>query len=73
MYILKNGNPVEISNIYAVKNKTVRIIKNAYSIVKGNAVLIWTALKNALSGVFSKGYWVNSESWNNEDSWKNNN
>lgn len=72
MYILKNDNPTEISNIYAVKNETVRIIKNVYSIVKGNAVLVWTALKDALSSVFSRGYWINEEGWNNEDSWKNN-
>lgn len=72
MYVLENGNPIEISNIRAVKDKTVRIIKNIYSIVKGNAVLVWTALKDALTGVFSRGYWVNGEGWNNEDMWKNN-
>lgn len=71
MYTIKDGKSKEITNIYAVKDSAVKTITNVYSIIKGKAVLIWTAIKDVISGVFSRGYWQNNESWNNEDPWKN--
>jgi hypothetical protein len=71
MYTIKDGKSKEITNIYAVKDAAVKTITNVYSIIKGKAVLIWTAIKDAISGVFSQGYWQNTEEWNNQDMWKN--
>lgn len=71
MYTIKDGKGKEVTNIYAVKDKAVKAITNVYSIVKGKAVLIWTAIKDAIAGVFSQGFWQNDEGWSNEDPWKN--
>lgn len=72
MYTIKDGKSKEITNIYAVKNEAIKTVTNIYSIVKGKAVLIWTAIKDFIVSVFSQGYWQNNEGWNNEDPWKNN-
>jgi hypothetical protein len=71
MYAIKEGKSKSVENIYAVKDGAVKTIKNVYSVVKGKAVLIWTAIKDAIAGVFSQGFWQNDEGWNNEDLWKN--
>lgn len=71
MYAIKEGKSKSVENIYAVKDGVVKTIKNVYSVVKGKAVLIWTAIKDAIAGVFSQGFWQNDEGWNNEDLWKN--
>ena len=71
MYAIKEGKSKSVENIYAVKDGAVKAIKNVYSVVKGKAVLIWTAIKDAIAGVFSQGFWQNDEGWNNEDLWKN--
>ena len=71
MQVIKNNQLKEVSSIYAVKDKAVKTITNVYSIVKGKAVLVWTAIKDFVAGVFSQGYWQNQEGWNNQDMWKN--
>lgn len=71
MYAIKEGKSKSVENIYAVKDGTAKTIKNVYSVIKGKAVLIWTAIKDAIVGVFSQGFWQNDEGWNNEDLWKN--
>lgn len=71
MYAIKEGKSKSVGNIYAVKDGTAKTIKNVYSVIKGKAVLIWTAIKDAIAGVFSQGFWQNDEGWNNEDLWKN--
>lgn len=71
MYAIKEGKSKSVENIYAVKDGTAKTIKNVYSVIKGKAVLIWTAIKDAIAGVFSQGFWQNDEGWNNEDLWKN--
>lgn len=71
MYAIKEGKSKSVENIYAVKDGVAKTIKNVYSVVKGKAVLIWTAIKDAIAGVFSQGFWQNDEGWNNEDLWKN--
>lgn len=71
MQVIKNSQLKEVSNLYAVKDKAVKTITNVYSIVKGKAVLVWTAIKDVVAGVFSQGYWQNREGWNNQDMWKN--
>lgn len=72
MYTIKGGESKEITNIYTVvKDKVIKSITNVYSIIGGNAVLIWTAVKDFIASVFSQGYWQNNEGWNNQDMWKN--
>lgn len=71
MYTIKDGKPTSVTNIYAVKDKTVRSIQNVYSVIKGKAVLVWTAIKDFVASVFAQGYWQNQEGWNNQDMWKN--
>lgn len=71
MYAIKNGKVKSITGIYAVKDKTVRSIQNVYSVIKGKAVLVWTAIKDFIASVFAQGYWQNQEGWNNDDAWKN--
>lgn len=71
MYTIKDGKPTPVTNIYAVKDKTVRSIQNVYSVIKGKAVLVWTAIKDFIASVFAQGYWQNQEGWNNQDMWKN--
>lgn len=71
MYAIKNGKVKSITGIYVVKDKTVRSIQNVYSVIKGKAVLVWTAIKDFIASVFAQGYWQNQEGWNNDDAWKN--
>lgn len=71
MQTIKDGKVRSITNVYAVKDATVRAITNVYAIVKGKAVQIWTAVKDAIGGVFGSGLWNSTELWNNDDLWKN--
>lgn len=72
MYIIKDGKKVETSGIYAIKDKVKRTITNVYAVIAGSAVRVWTIATDIISGVFSQGFWKNSEGWNNDDAWKNN-
>lgn len=71
MEIIKNQKVHETSDVYVIKNNSVKSITDIYSIVKGKTVLVWTSIKDFVSGVFSAGYWMSDEGWNNEDAWKN--
>ena len=71
MYTIKDSNAKTITNVYAIKDAVVRSVTNIYSIISGKAVLVWTAIKDAVSGVFGSGLWNSQELWNNDDIWKN--
>lgn len=71
MQTIKDGQLKPISGVYAIKDASVKAITNVYAIVKGKAVQIWTAVKDAIGGVFGSGIWNNVELWNNDDIWKN--
>jgi hypothetical protein len=71
MYTIQEGKTKPIESVYAIKDKTRKVISNIYSIIKGEVVLVWTAVKDLISGVFSTGSWNNKEGWNNKDAWKN--
>lgn len=71
MYSIKDKTKHTITNVYAIKNSIAKTITNVYAIVAGKAVLVWTAIKEAVSGVFGSGLWNNTELWNDEDIWKN--
>lgn len=71
MYTIQEGKRKPIESVYAIKDKTRKVISNIYSIIKGEVVLVWTAVKDLISGVFSTGSWNNKEGWNNKDAWKN--
>lgn len=70
MRIINNGVK-DIASIRVVIDQSIKEIKSIYSVIEGKAVLIWTAVKDFVAGVFSQGYWQNSEGWNNDDLWKN--
>lgn len=67
----KNGTPKDISEIHAFKDNVLRNISDVYSYIEGKLVLVWTTVKDIISGVFSSGVWMNDESWDNENIWKN--
>lgn len=71
MYTIQEGKTKPIESVYAIKDKTLKVISNIYSIIEGKVTLVWTAVKDLISGVFSAGYWDNKEGWNNKDAWKN--
>ena len=67
----KNGTPKDISEIHVFKDNVLRNISDVYSYIEGKLVLVWTTVKDIISGVFSSGVWMNDESWDNENIWKN--
>lgn len=71
MYTIKESGLKPITNVYVIKDAVVKSVTNIYSIVAGRAVLVWTAIKDAISGIIGSGIWNNDEMWNNEDIWKN--
>lgn len=71
MYSIKDKTSKAITNIYAVKDSVARSITNVYAVIAGKAVLVWTAVREAVSGVFGSGLWNSTELWNNDDLWKN--
>ena len=71
MYSIKDKTSKAITNIYAVKDSIAKTITNVYAVIAGKAVLVWTATKEAVSGVFGSGIWNSAELWNNDDFWKN--
>jgi hypothetical protein len=71
MQTIKDGQIKSITNVYAVKDASVKAITNVYAIVKGKVVQVWTAIKDAIAGVFGSGIWNDKELWNNNDLWKN--
>lgn len=71
MYTIKDKNAHLITNAYAIKNQAIQTITNIYAKIGNSIVLVWTAIKDYISGVFGGGFWNNEESWNNEELWKN--
>ena len=71
MYSIKDKTSKAITNIYAVKDSVAKSITNVYAVIAGKAVLVWTAVREAVSGVFGSGLWNSIELWNNDDFWKN--
>lgn len=71
MYSIKNKTKHAITNVHAIKDAVAKTITNVYAVVAGKAILVWTAIKEAVSGVFGSGLWNNEELWNNDDLWKN--
>jgi hypothetical protein len=71
MYLIKDGRARSTSSVYAKENTTIRTITNIYSKIGNKVILVWTAIKDYVSGVFGAGYWQNNELWNNKDMWQN--
>ena len=71
MYSIKDKTKLSITNVYAIKDAVAKAITNVYAVVAGKAILVWSAIKDAISGVFGSGLWNNEELWDNDDLWKN--
>lgn len=71
MYYIKDGITKQLSNVYAIKDNVVKSISNVYALTSGKAILVWTVIKDYVSGVFGSGIWDNVEMWTNDDMWNN--
>lgn len=71
MYTIIDSSAKATTNVYVIKDAIVRSVTNIYSIIAGKVELVWTAVKEAVSGVFGSGLWNSQELWNNDDIWKN--
>lgn len=72
MDVINGGKKISASEVYTVRGQVKKAITDIYTIIAGKAIKVWTAVTDAIAGVFAQGFWKNDEGWNNEDSWKNN-
>ena len=71
MYSIKDKVTRSITNAYAIKDTVVKSVTSIYALTAGKIVLVWTAVKDAVAGVFGSGLWNNAELWTNDDIWNN--
>lgn len=72
MYYVKDGSTKQLSNVYVIKDSVVKTINNIYALTSNGVVLVWTAIKDTVGGVFGSGIWNNTDMWSNDDMWSNN-
>ena len=71
MYSIKDGITRSTTNVYAIKDTIIKSVTSIYALTAGKIVMVWTAVKDAVAGVFGSGIWNNAELWSNDDIWNN--